>query len=81
MATRGTFQPAHGGRHLPRNAMGESGLTLALEYKGARIADGRDSREKEIIGALWAARGGGHCEFVMAKDGDWGAISAAVTRL
>jgi len=54
-----------------------NGLLLALEYKGAHIADGRDAREKEIIGKLWAARSGGRCEFVMVKDQDWAAISAA----
>lgn len=55
----------------------ESGLVLALEYKGAHIADGRDAREKETIGKLWAARSGGRCDFVMVKDRDWAAISAA----
>jgi type III restriction enzyme len=51
-----------------------SGLVLAVEYKGAHIADTYDTREKEMIGKLWAARSGGKCGFIMVKNKNWDAL-------
>ncbi len=51
-----------------------TGLTLAVEYKGAHLADGRDSREKRRIGELWARRSGGRCAFAWVEGRDWRAI-------
>jgi len=51
-----------------------SGVILAVEYKGSHIADNADSREKERIGELWAKRSEGRCRFVMVKDKQWNLI-------
>ncbi|MBP9664115.1 MAG: DEAD/DEAH box helicase family protein [Pyrinomonadaceae bacterium] len=47
------------------------GVTVAVEYKGAHIAEGRESREKKQIGELWAKRSGGRCRFAWVEDGNW----------
>ncbi|MCL2656037.1 MAG: DEAD/DEAH box helicase family protein [Betaproteobacteria bacterium] len=49
----------------------ESGVILAVEYKGSHIADNADSKEKERIGELWAKRSDGRCRFVMVKEKRW----------
>jgi type III restriction enzyme len=49
-----------------------------VEYKGAFIADNQDSREKDLIGRLWATRSNGQCRFVMVSNRDWEAIRRAV---
>lgn len=56
----------------------KSGLTLAIEYKGAHIADTADSREKQRIGELWARRSNGSCGFVWVESRNWQAIKNAV---
>lgn len=55
-----------------------SGITLAVEYKGAHIADNQDSREKKQIGGLWARRSGEKCRFVWVENHDWQALRNAV---
>lgn len=47
------------------------GVTVAVEYKGAHIADSRDSREKRQIGELWAKRSDGKCRFAWIENRDW----------
>ena len=37
----------------------EDGRLLVIEYKGAHIAEGRDTAEKRAIGALWERESGG----------------------
>ncbi len=54
-----------------------SGVTLAVEYKGAHIADSKDSREKKQIGDLWARRSDGKCRFVWVENRDWGSLRSA----
>ncbi|WP_423758915.1 DEAD/DEAH box helicase [Burkholderia sp. NLJ2] len=56
----------------------KSGVIIAVEYKGAHIADGRDSDEKRRIGELWARRSGGRCRFVWVENKNWQAIKDAV---
>jgi type III restriction enzyme len=56
----------------------DSGLLLAIEYKGAHIADSRDSQEKQRIGDLWARRSEGRCRFVWVENKNWQAIRAAL---
>jgi type III restriction enzyme len=55
----------------------KSGVTLAIEYKGAHIADSRDSKEKQMIGKLWEKRSGGRCKFVWVENKNWTAIKDA----
>jgi type III restriction enzyme len=56
----------------------KTGITLAIEYKGSHIADGRDSREKKRIGELWARRSNGRCKFVWVENRNWQTIKDAV---
>lgn len=58
----------------------ENGGIVAVEYKGAHIADGEDSREKRRIGELWERRGT-QCSFAWVERRDWSAIRDAVARL
>lgn len=56
----------------------KDGRILAVEYKGADRWSNDDSKEKRVIGELWAERSGGRCIFVMPKGPDFGAITAAI---
>ena len=40
---------------------------LAVEYKGAHLADAADTAEKRTIGALWESKSGGRCLFIVAE--------------
>jgi type III restriction enzyme len=51
------------------------GRTLVVEYKGKHLEE--ESREKRIIGELWAEASGGACIFVMPTAGDFPAIERA----
>jgi type III restriction enzyme len=46
------------------------GRVLAVEYKGGHLATNQDTREKDLIGQLWAKRSGGKCLFLMAMKRD-----------
>jgi type III restriction enzyme len=54
------------------------GRILAVEYKGSNLYDTTDAEEKRAVGAVWAARSGGHCLFVMPTSRDFSVIDAAV---
>ncbi|MDR0735906.1 MAG: DEAD/DEAH box helicase family protein, partial [Zoogloeaceae bacterium] len=56
----------------------QSGITLAVEYKGAHIAATEDSREKKRIGELWARRSNGRCRFAWVEEKNWQTIREAV---
>lgn len=45
----------------------KGGKYLAVEYKGMHLADGNDTKEKERLGDLWAARSNGLCHFLMIR--------------
>ncbi|MEW6267447.1 MAG: DEAD/DEAH box helicase family protein [Thermodesulfobacteriota bacterium] len=49
---------------------------LVVEYKGEDRWSNDDSKEKRVIGNLWADRSQGKCLFVMPKGKDWAAIKA-----
>jgi type III restriction enzyme len=53
---------------------------LAIEYKGKHLFDGVDAEEKRAVGAVWASRSGGRCQFVMPTDGDFSGITRAIER-
>jgi type III restriction enzyme len=40
-------------------------IILVVEYKGAHLVTDDDAREKQTIGADWAAASNGRCRFVM----------------
>lgn len=54
------------------------GRILVVESKGEDRWSNDDSREKRIIGDLWADRSAGRCLFVMPKGTDFKAIAAKV---
>jgi type III restriction enzyme len=56
----------------------QSGVTLAVEYKGAHLAATDDSKEKKRIGELWARRSNGRCRFVWVEEQNWRVIREAV---
>jgi len=57
-----------------------NGAWIAVEYKGAHIADNADSREKKRIGELWERRSGGKCAFAWVEGKNWAAVADAVRR-
>jgi type III restriction enzyme len=56
----------------------QDGRYLVVEYKGEDRWSNDDSREKRIIGQVWAQRSGGTCLFAMPKGQDWGAIKEII---
>ncbi len=64
--------PTATGRFYPDFAAQlEDGRLLAVEYKGAHLADSLETREKRTIGALWERTSAGRCLFAMVeKDAD-----------
>jgi type III restriction enzyme len=57
----------------------KSGKTLVVEYKGADRATTDDTKEKERLGKLWAARSNGTCFFEMIKGpGELGRLQDAI---
>ncbi len=50
------------------------GRILVVEYKGEHLWSNDDSKEKRVVGDLWADRSKGRCLFVMPKGPDWKAI-------
>jgi len=58
----------------------KDGRTMAVEYKGKHLLDSRDTDEKRMLGALWAARSGGRCLFVMPSGNDFGEISKVLAQ-
>jgi type III restriction enzyme len=53
-----------------------SGVILAVEYKGSHIAE--YDREKKRIGELWARRSNGRCRFVWVENKNWSALKEAI---
>jgi type III restriction enzyme len=45
-----------------------------VEYKAAKDWSNDDSKEKRMIGELWAERSKGRCLFIMPKGKDFEAI-------
>lgn len=56
----------------------ESGITLAIEYKGSHISTTDDSKEKKRIGELWARRSNDTCRFVWVENENWQSIKDAI---
>jgi type III restriction enzyme len=56
-----------------------AGGVVAVEYKGAHIADGDDSREKRRIGELWERRSP-RCAFAWVERGRFAEIGEAMRR-
>ena len=48
----------------------KDGRVAVVEYKGEVYRTNDDSREKEMIGKLWAGRSGGRCVFELVGKND-----------
>ena len=48
----------------------KNGLICVIEYKGAHLASNDDTKEKDMLGRLWADKSGGRCRFLMATAKD-----------
>jgi type III restriction enzyme len=61
-------------------AMLKDGRIAVVEYKGADRISNADSREKNLVGQLWAARSGGKCVFAMVGKDDLHATLEALLK-
>lgn len=48
----------------------KDGTCAAIEYKGEHLATSDDTKEKSLIGEIWADKSGGLCKFLMAVNLD-----------
>ena len=49
-----------------------------IEYKGAPYFTNDDSKEKRLIGDLWADRSAGKCVFLMIENKEFNRIDTAL---
>ncbi len=61
-------------------ALLNDGRVVVIEYKRERDVSNDDSREKRLVGDLWAERSGGRCLFQMVSKGELGQLDAAIRR-
>ena len=59
-------------------ALLEDGRALVIEYKSKRDFSNDNSKEKRLIGELWADRSAGKCLFVMVQNEEFAMIDSAV---
>jgi type III restriction enzyme len=59
-------------------ALLNNGRVLVIEYKGAPYFTNDDSKEKRLIGDLWADRSNGKCLFLMIEKKEFARIDGAV---
>ncbi|MDE2362026.1 MAG: DEAD/DEAH box helicase family protein [Hyphomicrobiales bacterium] len=62
-------------------ALLNDGRVLVIEYKGEPYFTNDDSKEKRLIGDLWADRSGGHCLFLMVEKKEFARIDRAIARM
>ncbi len=56
----------------------EDGRFLVVEYKGGDRVSNDDSRNKKLVGDLWADSSAGQCLFVMVTERQFGVIDRAI---
>ena len=59
-------------------ALLNDGRVMMIEYKGAPYFTNDDSKEKRLIGDLWAERSGGKCLFLMIEKKEFARIDRAI---
>jgi type III restriction enzyme len=59
-------------------ALLKDGRVLVIEYKGAPYFTNDDSKEKRLVGDLWADRAGGKGLFLMVENKEFGRIDAVI---
>lgn len=60
-------------------ALLKDGRILVIEYKGTPYYTNDDSKEKLMVGELWAERSNGKCIFLMIKDKEFARIDRAIS--
>lgn len=55
----------------------KDGRTMVVEYKGGHLLN-QDTKEKQALGELWAARSDGRCLFVMPTNKDYAAVQRVI---
>lgn len=51
-----------------------------VEYKGGHLADTPDTKEKEIIGQIWATKSKGRCLFKIVGKAEYRGIIQEVVK-
>ena len=59
-------------------ALLNDGRILVVEYKGGHLATTDDTKEKQLVGDLWAERSKGRCLFLMVQARQFGGIESAM---
>ena len=61
----------------------KNGTCAAIEYKGEHLVTSDDTKEKNLIGEIWADKSGGRCKFLLAvkRDEKGKNISAQINEL
>jgi type III restriction enzyme len=54
------------------------GRILVVEHKGEHLYSNDDSKEKRLLGDLWADKSGGKCLFVMTRGRDFNCINNSI---
>jgi type III restriction enzyme len=60
-------------------ALLNDGRVLVVEYKGGYISTTDDSKEKRLVGDLWADRSNGRCLFLMIENKEFIRIDRAIS--
>ena len=59
-------------------ALLNDGRVMVIEYKGAPYFTNDDSKEKRLVGDLWAERSGGTCLFLMIEKREFSKVNSAL---
>ena len=59
-------------------ALLDDGRIVVVEYKGSFLSSSDDSKEKRLVGNLWADRSDGKCIFLMTENRELTKIDAAI---
>lgn len=60
-------------------ALLKDGRILVVEYKGGHLAESSDTKEKTMVGQIWATRSNGRCLFLMVEKNNYqNGITAAI---
>jgi type III restriction enzyme len=56
----------------------DDGRYLVIEYKGAHLVSTDDTKDKDLIGDIWAQNSGGKGLFLTVSDRQFGLIDKAI---
>ena len=61
-------------------ALLDDGRVLVIEYKGSYLTSTDDSKDKRLVGDLWADRSNGQCLFVMIENREFDRLENLIHR-